>query len=69
MWDKIAITKDLRFDTRTLKWKGITDYAGETTIIPPNGLAYHILVLCSAHSWMQLFAWFGTKRAAPGIIW
>jgi hypothetical protein len=29
MWDEIALTKDLRFDTRTLKWKGIVDYDGE----------------------------------------
>lgn len=29
MWDEMAITKDLRFDTKTLNWKGIVDFAGE----------------------------------------
>lgn len=71
MWDEIAVTKDLRFDTRTLKWKGITDYAGETTIMVPNGLADHVLVFVFRPfmgGWIQPFAWFGTKGAAPGVI-
>lgn len=71
MWDEIMITKDLRFDTRTLKWKGIIDYAGETTIMVPNGLADHVLVFVvrPLHGrWIQPFAWFGTKGAAPGVI-
>ncbi len=73
MWDEIQITKDLRFDTRTLKWKGIIDYAGQTTIMVPNGLADSLV--CSRFRsqtppwrWIQPFVWFGTKGAAPGLI-
>lgn len=71
MWDEIKITKDMRFDTKTLKWKGIQDYAGQTTIMVPNGLADHVLVfVCRPlHAgWIQPFAWFGTKGGAPGAI-
>ena len=39
MWDEIVITKELRFDTRTLKWKGIVDCAGECSVMVPNGNA------------------------------
>lgn len=54
-----------------MKWKGIVDYAGQTTVMVPNGIADHVLVfvvrpLCA--SWVQLFAWFGTKGCAPGSI-
>jgi hypothetical protein len=71
MWDEISITKDLRFDTRTLKWKGIVDFAGETTIMVPNGIADHVLVFVFRpfHAgWIQPFAWFGTKGGAQGTI-
>ena len=66
MWDEISSTKDLRFDSRTLKWKGITDLAGETTIMVQNGIADHVLVFF--FGWIQPFAWFGTKGGAPGTV-
>ncbi|XP_045028558.1 uncharacterized protein LOC123471390 [Daphnia magna] len=71
MWDEISITKDMRFDTRSLKWKGIVDYAGETTIMVPNGLADHVLMFVFRpflQGWIQPFAWFGTKGGAPGVV-
>ncbi|KZR96174.1 Cell division protein ftsj [Daphnia magna] len=71
MWDEISITKDMRFDTRSLKWKGIVDYAGETTIMVPNGLADHVLMFVFRpflQGWIQPFAWFGTKGGAPGAV-
>jgi len=71
MWDEIAITKDLRFDPRTLQWKGIVDYAGECTIMVPDGIADHVLVFVIRPligKWIQPFAWFGTKGAAPAVI-
>ena len=71
MWDEIAITKDLRFDTRTLQWKGIVDYAGECGIMVPNGIADHVLVFVVRPllgGWIQPFAWFGTKGSASAII-
>jgi hypothetical protein len=63
----MANGKGLDFDTRTLTWKGIVDYGGELSIMVPNGLADHILVFVFRlylASWIQPFAWFGTKGGA-----
>lgn len=71
MWDEMAISKDLRFDPRTLKWKGIVDLAGACSVMVPNGIADHVLVFVFRpflHSWIQPFAWFGTKGAASGVV-
>lgn len=71
MWDEVAITKDLRFDPRTCQWKGITDFAGETSIMVPNGIADHVLVFVFRpflSGWIQPFAWFGTKGGASGSV-
>lgn len=70
MFDEIQISKELNFDTRTLKWKGIFDHAGETTIMVPHGDAEHVLLIVFRpvlQSWIQPFTWFGTKGAAPGL--
>lgn len=59
MWDEMAVTKDLRFDTKTLKWKCIVDYEGEVSIMVPNGVADHVLVLVFRSflgGWVQPFA-------------
>ena len=71
MLDEMANGKGLDFDTRTLTWKGIVDYGGELSIMVPNGLADHILVFVFRlylASWIQPFAWFGTKGGASGTI-
>lgn len=71
LWDEITIKKDLRFDTRSLKWKGIVDYGGATKIMVPNGLSDHVLVFVFRPflgSWIQPFAWFATKGGASGSL-
>ncbi len=54
--DEISITKDMKWDNKSLKWKGIVDY---------------ILVFVFRpffKGWIQPFAWFGTKGGAPGTV-
>lgn len=71
MWDEMAITKDLRFDATTLKWKGIADLGGETTIMVPNSLADHVLVFVFRPflgGWIQPFAWYGTTGGAKADV-
>lgn len=71
MWDEIAITKDIRFGTRTLHWKGIVDYGGQTSVIVPDGVTNHALAFVFRTllgGWIQPFAWFGNKGAASATI-
>lgn len=71
MLDEMTCTKELNFDTRTLVWKGIVDYGGELHVPVPNGICDHVLVFAAQvfkgkpKWWIQPFAWFGTKGAAP----
>ena len=53
MWDEI--TKNLQFDTRTLKWVGVSDYGGVVDIMIPNGMADHVLVVFRPYlgGWIQ----------------
>ena len=70
MWDEISITKDLRFDARTLRWKWIADFADECTIMVPNDIAnqVQVFVVFVVGGWIQPFAWFGTKGAANAVF-
>lgn len=71
MFDEMSITKDMKFDTRTLTWKRIVDYAGNTSVMLPNGVADHVLVFVFRPylgSWIQPFGWFGTKGGASGVV-
>lgn len=74
MLDEMSCTKELDFDTRTLKWKGIVDYGGELHVPVPNGICDHVLVFAAQalkgkpKGWIQPFAWFGTKGAAPARV-
>ena len=66
MWDEMAVTKDLKFDPRNLKWKGIVDLAGACSVMVSNGIADHVLVFVFwpfLQGWIQPFAWFETKGA------
>lgn len=71
MWNNISITKDLRFDSRTLQWKGIVDVMRECTIMVPNDIADHVLVFVVRPvlgEWIQPSAWFGSKCAANAVF-
>lgn len=72
--DEMTCTKELSLDTRTLQWKGIVDYGGELHVPVPNGICDHVLVFAAQafkgkpKGWIQPFAWFGTKGAAPARV-
>jgi predicted membrane channel-forming protein YqfA (hemolysin III family) len=58
----------LRFDTRTLKWKEIVDYASEYTIIVPSGITFHVLVFVVRTLLRWMISVISTKGVAPALI-
>lgn len=73
MWDEVKLKSGMRWDRRSMKWKGVTDY-GDVVFesdVPIAGVATHALVFmwrCYRTNGVQVFAIFATKNAAPGQI-
>jgi hypothetical protein len=70
VWDEMAIKEDLTFNSQKLQFDGHVDYGDQIKIQKHAGqLADHTLLLVFRpylSSWIQPFAVYATKGAAPG---
>lgn len=67
IWDEMSIRKDLKWDSKMLKWHGIVNFGSDIKEAAQAGLADHVLVLVFRPfraKWVQPIAWFASKGAA-----
>lgn len=67
MWDEMSIRKDLKWDSKMLKWNGVINFGSDVKEPAEQGLTDHVLVLVFRpfrHKWIQPIGWFASKGAA-----
>ena len=67
IWDEMSIRKDLKWDSKMLRWNGVINFGSDIKEAAEQGLTDHVLVLVFRpfrQKWIQPIGWFASKGAA-----